>query len=542
MTKKSIIGINTGHDGGAAILVDGKIIAAIGEERLTRQKYTHGYLNAVSYCLNEAGLKINDVDHFVFSSYGKNLPKKFIGELEIFGVDPQKSLRVDHHLSHAYGSFCMSGFEESLVIVIDGQGNNTDTETYYLANSNGIKRIGGNDPKRSVAKGIGRTYEAVTNFLGWKDQNAGKTMGLSALGKLGRYKPTLFELDDLTVKSKLEHKYEKGIVEFSKKFGLDFGPIYSLGKTKDGADLSAYLQNETEKIIVELVEKLIKKTGVKNVCLAGGVALNCGTNTALYQNPMIDNLFVLPASSDRGQCLGNALYGYHKLTGKLVKKRNYVDYLGKNYSDTEIRKALEKNHTSFVAKTIPTYEMVFEKKKNIAKEVAKLINKNKIVAWFQGRSEFGPRALGNRSLVCNPTTLQMKDLLNNKVKYRENFRPFAPSCLEEKASEYFQIKGKSPYMLLTVPVIKEKQSKIPAIVHVDGSARLQTVNRTDNKMYYDLINEFYKLSGVPVVLNTSFNNQEPIVETPGDAVNTFLSTNIDYLAIGNYLVKKRKII
>ncbi len=540
MVKSVIVGLNVGHDGGAAIIVNGKVIAAIGEERLTRQKYTHGYLNALNYCLKEANISIEQVSRFIFSSYGEILPKNFAGDLGNFGIDPQKCSNVDHHLSHAYGAFCLSGFDEAIVVIIDGQGNNNDTESYFLANREKIEKIGGNSQSRFSAKGIGRTYEAVTNYLGWVDQHAGKTMGLAAYGTPNVYEKPLFKLKNLQVEGELNYKYEQGVIEFAKRNNYNFGPIYSKGTTQQSMDLAAYLQKETEAIIVELVKQLISKTGIRNVCLAGGVALNCNVNTALQKSGYIDNLFILPASSDRRQCLGNALYGYQKLERNLLRTSLINDYWGRIYKEEEILSALNKQSYAFVSKSIPTYSLVYEKQSDIAKSVAELIYSNKIVAWFQGKSEFGPRALGHRSIVCNPMTIEMKTILNQRVKHRENFRPFAPSCIETYAQDYFDIKIKSPFMLLTAPVLEHNAHKIKAIIHNDNTARIQTVSKDENDIYYDLINEFYKISGVPMVLNTSFNDQEPIVETPGNAVSTFLSTDIDFLAIGDYLAWKEK--
>lgn len=540
MAKDIVVGLNVGHDGGVAILVDGRIVAAIGEERLTRQKYTHGYLYALAYCLKQSKISLSKVKKIVFSSYGKSLVKHFTGELKNFGIGPEKCLSVDHHLSHAYGAFCCSSFDEALVVVIDGQGNNNDTESYYLASKGLLEKIGGNDQSRIVAKGIGRTYEAVTNYLGWIDQHAGKTMGLAAYGDPNNFKQPLFELNKLKVEGKLNYKYEKGVIEFAKKNRLDFGPIYSKGTTQQGMDLAAYIQRQTEIIIVKLIKKLVDKTGVKNVCLAGGVALNVNTNSAILNSGIVNSLFILPAASDRGQCLGNAFFGYHQLTKIMPKQHLKNDYFGRIYSSEEILTALEKRPEALLKKTVPTLKLAFEKQTNIAKSAARLINDNKIIAWFQGGSELGPRALGHRSIVCNPKSESMKDLLNQRVKHRENFRPFAPSCLEKYVKDFFDLPVQSPYMLLTASVKKKNSDKLKAIIHKDGSSRIQTVNNKDNDRYYDLINEFYKLSKIPVVLNTSFNNKEPIVETPADAISTFLGTDIDYLAIGDFLAWKEK--
>lgn len=541
MNKKVVVGLNIGHDGGAAIIVDGKIVCSISEERLNRKRYSHGYLNSFFYCLSASSIKIQDISLIVFSSYGESLPGNYQGELKSLGLSSSKFITVDHHFSHAYSSFFLSPFDEALVVVMDGQGNNHDTESYYIAEDQKVVKIGGNSPKRNPAKGIGRTYEAFTNFLGWTDQDAGKTMGLAAYGDCSRIKADLFKLNkSLEVIGALDYKYEKGVIEFLKKYKVNFGLPYSKGQTKEAAIAAAYIQSMTEAVIIELITKLVIKTGKKKLCLSGGVALNCNTNAKLVEKNIVEDIFILPASSDRGQSLGNALYGFQKLTGYIPKNPLRNDYFGRVYSDEEILAALQRKHNSFVKKVVPRQEIVYQKQKNIAKTTASLLKDRKIVGWFQGGSELGPRALGHRSILCDPRDEQMKNILNSRVKHRESFRPFAPSCLQEKTDQYFNFTRGSPYMLFSVPVLLGKRSVIPAVTHKDNTARLQTVNKKDNGIFYDVINEFYGQTGVPVVLNTSFNNQEPIVETPGDAVTTFLSTGIDFLAIGDYLVYKNQ--
>lgn len=542
MSKKVVVGLNVGHDGGAAILVDGKIICAISEERLNRKRYSQGYLNSFFYCLSTSNLRIQDISLIVFSSYGESLPANYQGELKSLGLSTSKFATLDHHLSHAYGSFFLSPFDEALVVVMDGQGNNNDTESYYIAEGQKIVKVGGNSPKRDPARGIGRTYEAFTNFLGWIDQDAGKTMGLAAYGDSSNIKVDLFKLSkNLEVRGALEYKYEKGVIEFMKKYKVNFGLPYSKGQTKEATIAASYIQSMTETIIIELITKLVMRTGKKKLCLSGGVALNCSVNAKLVEKAIVEDIFILPASSDRGQPIGNALYGFQKLTGYIPKNSLKNDYFGRIYSEEQILAALQRKHSSFPKKVVPRQEIIYQKQKNIAKTTASLLKERKIVGWFQGGSELGPRALGHRSILCDSRYEQIKDILNNRVKHRESFRPFAPSCLQEKTNWYFDFAKKSPYMLYSVPVLSEKKAIISAVVHKNNTARLQTVSKTDNGIFYDVINEFYKQTGVPVILSTSFNNQEPIVETPGDAIATFLSTDIDFLAIGDYLVYKKSL-
>jgi len=536
--KIVVVGVNEGHDGGAAIVVDGVVKCAISEERLNRRKYSAGYVNSFFYCLNALNLKIDDISLVVFSNYHKPLPKHYQGALKPLGIPSQKFITVDHHLSHAFGAYFLSPFDDALILVIDGQGNNNDTESYYIGEGQKIEKIGGNSQKRNPAKGIGRTYEAFTNFLGWIDQEAGKTMALAAYGDSSTFKIPLFTLKNTEVIGELKYKYEKGVLEFAKKRSLDFGSPYTRGTTSKSANVAAYVQKELEKILVELVSELVKKTGKKKICMAGGVALNCSANTKLLQTGIVKDIFVLPAASDRGQAIGNALYGFYKLEKYLPRNSLGNDYFGRKYSEEEIILTLRRER-GYVEKHVPTQcKFQFEKQNSISKTVAKLLTEGEIVGWFQGGSELGPRALGHRSILCDPRRIELKEMLNQKIKHRENFRPFAPSCLLEKAPEYFESDRPFSYMLFALSAKPDKISQIPGVVHVDGNSRIQTVTKEDNDIFYQLIKEFYKLTKIPMVLNTSFNSQEPIVETPENALSTFLKTGMDYLAIGNYLVWK----
>lgn len=536
--KIIVVGVNEGHDGGAAIVIDGVVKCAISEERLNRKKYSPGYLNSFFYCLNTLNLKIDDISLIVFSNYHKPLPNHYQGMLKSLGIPQKKFITVDHHLSHAFGVYFLSPFDDALILVIDGQGNENDTESYYIGEGQKIEKIGGNSQTRNPAKGTGRTYEAFTNFLGWIDQEAGKTMALAAYGDPCAFKIPLFTLKNTEIIGALDYKYEKGVIEFTKKYSLDFGPPYARGNTQKSANIAAYIQKELEKILIELVKELVRKTGKKKLCLAGGVALNCSVNAKLFQEDILEDIFVLPAASDKGQVIGNALYGFYKLEGYLPRNPLQNDYFGKEYSEEEIVAVLRREK-GYIEKHIPTQcGFQFEKQKSIVKTVAKLLVEGKIVGWFQRGSELGPRVLGHRSILCDPRKIEIKDKLNLQIKHRESFRPFAPSCLLEKSSEYFKCVKPFPYMLFTVSTKSDRINQIPGVVHIDGTARIQTVTEKDNDIFYYLIKEFYELTGIPMILNTSFNSQEPIVETPENALSTFLKTEMDYLAIGNYLVKK----
>jgi len=534
-----VVGVNMGHDGGAAIVVDGIVRCAISEERLNRKKYSPGYLNSFFYCLDALNLKVKNISLAVFSNYGKRLPEHYQGELKSLGIPSKKFITVDHHLSHAFGAYFLSPFDDALIFVIDGQGNENDTESYYIGEGQKIEKIGGNSQNRIPAKGIGRTYEAFTNFLGWIDQGAGKTMALASYGDDSKISIPLFKLKGTEVIGALNYKYEKGVIKFAKQYHLDFGPPYSRSNHQKSADVAAYIQKETERILIELITKLVEKTGKRKLCYAGGVALNCSANYKLLQKGIVDDIFILPAASDRGQAIGNALYGFYKLEGYIPRQPLRNDYFGKEYSEEEIFSVLQ-GEKGYIEKYIPTRcEFLFEKQNSISKTVAQLLTDGKIVGWFQGGSELGPRALGHRSILCDPRKIEMKDQLNKKIKHREEFRPFAPSCLLEKAKDYFECDRPFPYMLFSLPVKQDKKSEIPAVIHVDNTSRIQTVAKEENNIFYVFIKEFYNLTGVPMVLNTSFNSQEPIVETPENALSTFLRTGVDYLAIGDFLVEKK---
>jgi len=538
--KVVVVGVNEGHDGGAAVVIDGIVRCAISEERLNRKKYSPGYLNSFFYCLNALNLKIEDISLIVFSNYHRPLSNHYQGALKSLGISNQKFITVDHHLSHAFGAYFLSPFEDALILVVDGQGNYNDAESYYIGERQKVEKIGGNSQDRIPAKGIGRTYEAFTNFLGWIDQEAGKTMALAAYGDPKFFKIPLFTLKGIEVVGALNYKYEKGAIDFAKRYSLDFGPPYARGTTQKSAHIAAYIQSETERIIIELVRELVKRTGKRKLCMAGGVALNCVANAKLLQSGIVDDIFVLPAASDKGQCIGNALYGFYRLTGYLPRQPLHNDYFGREYSEDEIISVLQRER-GYIEKHIPTHcGFQFKKQSPISKVVAELLAEGKIVAWFQGGSELGPRALGHRSILCDPRKIELRERLNQTIKHRESFRPFAPSCLLEKASKYFKCDRPFPYMLFALPVKSDKINEIPAVIHKNSTARIQTVTKEENDIFYDLIKEFYKLTGIPMLLNTSFNSQEPIVETPENALSTFLKTDLDYLAIGDYLVWKKK--
>lgn len=536
--NKTIVGFNTGHHGGCAVISGNKIVA-ISEERLNRKKYSEGYLDALFYCLEALNKKISDIDLVVSSSYHTSLPINFMGKLSSLGIPKNKFITVDHHLSHAYTAYFLSPFDEAVIIVTDGLGNKTDTETYYLGNGNELLKVGGNDKQRSMYKGVGRAYETFTNYCGWSAQEAGKTMGLAAYGKEVAPKLDLYNIDDNNqISSLIDGKYYEGALSFVKKNKLNFGKPFSGFENKNAA---FFVQDRTEKVLLELSKRLQKEYKIKNVCLAGGVFLNGIVNKLILDKSGFDQVFIPPCCDDTGQPLGNVLYGYHKYykQPKSIELRN--SYFGKEYSSTEYADVVDKKQKIFTLpyKTKAT-PLEYQVSKNIAKDTAKLLSEGKLVGWFQGSSELGPRALGSRSIISAPGPKKIKDLLNIKVKHREKFRPFAPVILEEYINDYFNLDRPSPFMLLVAKARGRVKSKIPAVLHVDNSGRVQTVNKNDNGLFHELVVEFYMLTGTPVILNTSFNDSgEPIVETPADALNTFCNTSLDYLVMGNYIIWKK---
>ncbi|MFH1759314.1 MAG: carbamoyltransferase C-terminal domain-containing protein [Patescibacteria group bacterium] len=331
-----------------------------------------------------------------------------------------------------------------------------------------------------------------------------------------------------------------GLERFCKKIRLKVPPKFGKDPTVY-KDMAAWIQGEFERVVIETIKRYQQLTGLENLCMAGGGALNTVCNTKILQETGIKKIHIFPTAGDPGQSIGNAFYGYYIYGDHQGNKFNIWkrDYRKNTYTSDDIQKALfsiQKVTNLVIPKST---NFVFKKVDNIIKVTAKLIAEGKIVGWFQGGSEIGPRALGHRSILCDPRPANMKDILNQKVKHRESFRPFAASVLRSKVKNFFDFDIDSPFMLLVVPVREDVRSKIPAVTHIDGTCRVQTVTKQDNDIYYDLINEFYRLTGIPLVLNTSFNLAgEPIVETPADAIKCFLSTQMDYLAIGDFLVSK----
>lgn len=549
-------------NGGACLIVDGEVTMMVNEERLNRKQYSPGYKQSLEYILENNNLSIDDIDMFVASSCLEPLatPKYIQKSLRKNGFDvPLRKIKVcGHHLSHAYTAYYPSGFDEAIIMVADGDGNVVDTvmapgtanitdyrknllehNSYFIGRGDAIDFLE-RDHVPAGENGLGGAYRYFTYFCGFPGYKyAGKLMGLSAYGcernahndlkvfevlSNGQITCSLPDSDRVVDSAYVVEQWfrERGVFTKKREVGE---PI------SEAIEDAAYLiQRELSEAVVKKIQYLVEKTGIKNLCIAGGVGLNAVTNRDILDKTDIEQIYIQPASGDSGQCLGNAYFGAHHYERKTTLRKPLSVYQGKEYSDAEIVHALMA-HSDAVTVT----KMDFAELATLA---AQKISDDSIIAWFQGRSEIGPRALGNRSILANPINKHMKDIINARVKHREAFRPFAPSVLAEKVQDWFQIEVPAPYMIMNAQV--KDPTRLPSVTHEDGSARIQTVTSAQNPKYYTLISAFEKISGVPVVINTSFNDNEAIVETPEDALSTFLRTNIDFLFIGNYYVQKNE--
>ena len=592
----SILGISAFyHDSAAALLIDGEIIAAAQEERFSRKKHDARYpYNAVKYVLAEGKLNLSEVDYIVFfekpflkferlletymafapkgfKSFSLSMPlwlreklfqKKFLFEKlklhdEKFN-DINKINFSEHHYSHAASAFFPSPFKESIVLTLDGVGE-WATTTLALGKNNDLKII----KEIHFPHSLGLLYSAFTYYTGFK-VNSGeyKVMGLAPYGK-PKFKDLIINnLIDLKADGSFKldmsyFNYATGLTMTNKKFSKLFGqPVRNAKKdklTEFHMDIAASIQAVTEEIILRMTKNIAEEYKIKNLCLAGGVALNCVANGKILEKKIFENIWIQPAAGDAGGSLGAALAFWHK---ELSKPRNEFSdkmkgsYLGPKFENNVIEEKLKILKANYLKKNSD----------EICTIVAKELSTNKTVGWFQGRMEFGPRALGGRSIIADPRSEKMQKELNLKIKFRESFRPFAPSVLREDVSEWFDLNNDSPYMLLVSQVKKDKQismsekdknlfgidklnikrSTIPAITHVDYSARIQTVHKETNPKYYKLINEFKKITNCPVLVNTSFNVRgEPIVCSIEDAFKCFMGTNLDILVIEEFILYKK---
>ena len=555
----NILGINIGetafgkrlNDGGACLLVGNQLVAAIAEERLNRKKSSGGFKKSAKYCLNAAGLSPRELDLVVVSSCcdypNQDLLWKKINEH--LKVAKKKVALVNHHLSHAYSAYMISPFDEALVVVMDAGGNllkkakefdwwklDREQNSYYLAKGNNLNLID-RDFSRPYECGYGETYRAFTHFFGWHSyKHSSRTMALSSSGNSDAFKGLhLFRnIEDGRIISGLRNN-PKSPINMVKEYLRQNDITKCNPREPDGEilkiheNLAKFLQEQLEKSFFRKLRYLNKKYKIKNLCLAGGVGLNCLMNGKILDKTGFNNLFVQPAANDQGQCLGNALFGYHKIYST-EERLPFTPFLGINYNITEkflYQKLKEQSLENNVVKLTSL------------KPIVKLLSEGYLIAWFQGKSEFGPRALGNRSIIGDPRSTNIKYLLNRYIKKRDCFMPYAPSVILEKANEYFDINDESPYMLKAVKTRHEKKEFIKSVVHEDNTSRIQTVSKQFNQKYYSLLKQFNDLTGMPMLLNTSFNRSgEPIVETPKDAISCFKAIDIPFLVMEEYLIAK----
>jgi carbamoyltransferase len=575
------------HDSAACLIKDGEITAAVQEERFTRRKHDFNFpSNSIAWCLKEANLKVSDLDIVIFydkpfvkferiletslayapsgiSQFVQAIPlwlkqKLWVSELinKELGYNG-KVLFSEHHESHAASAFYPSPFKEAAFLTIDGVGE-WETASFGVGRDNSI------DIQHYLRfpNSLGLLYSAFTYYAGFK-VNSGeyKLMGLAPYGKPIYKDLILKELidlkDDGSFKMNMEYfGFCNTLRMTNKRFEHLFGGPARKPESKitqHYMDIAASIQNVTEEIMLKMAEHIHKVTGQDNLCLAGGVALNCVGNGRLLRQGPFKQIWIQPASGDAGGALGAALLAWYKYLGNKrsvdgIKDTQNASLLGPYYSDEDIKNFL-------------TQEKIAYKQLNqadIAEVVSDLINEGNVIGWFQGRAEFGPRALGSRSIIGDARSPQMQSKMNLKIKYRESFRPFAPTILKEKVSDWFELNAQSPYMLMVAQIKDDKKnnvpddcegfeklkmirSQVPAVTHVDYSARVQTVSRDDNPLYYDTIHAFYRKTGCPIIINTSFNVRgEPLVLAPRDAYKCFMRTEMDYLIMGSFLLNKKE--
>lgn len=582
------------HDAAAALIKDGIVIAATEEERFSRKKHDFGFPEkAINFCLEFAGISFNDIDFVVFhekpflkferilktiiSTYPQSASvfaeamKNWLAEKlwikhiirQKMEIDIDKILFTEHHLSHAASTFFVSPYEEAAILTIDGVG-----EWATGALGTGIKNKINLFKQINFPNSIGLLYSTFTAFLGFEvNEGEYKVMGMAAYGKplfkekilqniLNLHNDGSFELnmDYFSFHYSLNRSYSKKFVQLFGKPRATNADFFTKGfeypsyfeekpdnyneictENQFYADIAASVQAVTEEIIIKQAVYLHKHTGMKNLCLAGGVALNSAANGRLLREGPFENIFIQPAPGDSGAAIGAALYVYHQA---LAQKRDFIlehAYLGKEYTDEQILSFLNESSIPF---------RQFKTEDELIDYCVQAIEQSKVIGWFQGRSEWGPRALGNRSIIADARNKDMKNIVNLKIKFREPFRPFAPVIKESEIENYFEVKNKNQYpfryMLMVLGIKEEKRKLIPAVDH-EGTGRVQTITKEGNPRYYKLVEKFAKKTGIPLLLNTSFNLKgEPIVNSPINAYNTFINTGLDLLVLGNFIIEKNK--
>ena len=556
------------HDSAASLLKDGKVLAAVEEERFSRKKFDDSFPKmAIDWCLKEAGIGPESIDSIAFydkpilkferllDNYIAVAPRGLYSFLNVIPKWLHKRLWIkddiskhlkgfngtiifpEHHLSHAAHTFFTSTFNEAAILTVDGVGE-WSTASFGTANDTTIKLT--NDIRWPHS--VGLFYSAFTYFLGFRvNEGEYKLMGLSAYGKPKYYDLILNEILDVKNDGSLHLNLKYFAFTYDKVMtNQKFAELFDIPPRKEDSkaeqihyDIGASAQKVLEEIMLRMANHVHKKTGMKNLCLGGGVALNGVANYRILKEGPFENVHIPPSPGDGGSAIGCAQYSYFCHAKNKRRREHNAEriqnniYVGPSYSNDEIKSFLDTNKIQY--KFLATDLLL--------KTTAKLISEGNIVGWFQGKMEWGPRTLGNRSILADPRDPKMKDVLNEKIKHRELFRPFAPSILEEYVSEYFELDIPSPYMLLVAKI--KKPEKIPAVTHVDGTGRLQTVSKHVNSLYHSLINEFYKITDVPVVINTSMNVRgEPIVNTPEQAHAMILKTEMDYIMMGNYMIQR----
>ncbi len=553
------------HDAAAALVQDGTLIAASQEERFTREKHDQDFpKNAIEFCLDYAHLKPTQIDNVVFydkpfekfdrilQTYIATWPKGLLSFLKAMPIwikekiwIPQiirseldyegQILFAEHHISHAASAFLVSPFDEAAILTTDGVGE-WDTTTFGIGRGNEISLL------KSIPfpHSLGLFYSAFTYYLGFRVNSAEyKVMGLAPYGEPKYYDLIMRELvtmrEDGSFNLNMRYfTYEYGLKMTGRRFSKLFGePVRKPESTltQFHKDVAASLQKATDTIMVNMARHVERETKMKYLCMAGGVALNCVSNSKILENTSFHDIFVQPAAGDAGGAVGSAYYVYNAILGN---PRTFVMndvFLGPEFSDAQIEMLLKSKNV--------TYRKC--DRQELLQEAARLIADQKVIGWFQGRMEFGPRALGNRSIIADARNPKNQSIVNLKIKFRESFRPFAPTVLEDRAMEYFEFDRPGPFMLF-VANVRQDRRMISAVTHVDGSARLQTVSREQNSLFYDLIAEFDRQTGCPVIINTSFNIRgEPIVCTPEDAWRCFMRTEMDCLIMGGFIVEKGRL-
>jgi len=542
------------HDAAAVLMKDGEVLAAIEEERVSRIKHSNCFpVNAIRWCLETAGYEWSSIDRIATNMSAATADTQELSEfwwdpnrvslsngsarlnrlfMRAFGVDVQDRLRFcPHHLAHAWSTYLPSGFDHSLIVSLDGDGDDT-SGMVLLGRGNSIKKI----RDYEINQSLGHFYSQFIRLMGYSRFDEYKVMGLAPYGDPKRHSALMERLyrllpeGDYRIAGQTElmsRLHAAGLLAQARRKGEPFSPLHM--------DLAAALQSTLEKITTHIVRHFRTATSETNLCLAGGVAHNCTMNGKLLGSGIFDSVFVQPAAHDAGGALGAAWWATWSEKAGMVRPRMRHLYFGTDVGKESVRSELEKWKEFVDYQEVP----------DVATHAAQLLAKGEIIGWAQGRSEFGPRALGNRSILADARPAANKEIINDIVKKREAYRPFAPAVLRENASEYFDIPGRQnelPFMIFVVGVKEHARKLLGAVTHVDGTARVQTVSQESNPLFWKLIREFGRITGVPVVLNTSFNcNAEPIVDTANDAVCCFLTTQLKYLVVDRFIVVKKEL-